>query len=400
MNPSVPSDPFNNDLYANEITLGPATGAIGVNPGDSVATASARSDQPERTAISAMRDYRKGNLRIVRGEFHRHSEISMDGGNDGTLLDQWRYAIDTGSLDWIGCCDHDNGGGREYTWWLTQKLTDIFYTPGKFSPMFNYERSVVYPEGHRNVIFAQRGIRTLPRLPLSRPDESVPAPDTQMLYSYLKAFNGIVASHTSGTLMGTDWRDNDPLVEPAVEIYQGDRQNYEMPDAPRSNSEHDSIGGWRPKGFIDLALEKGYKLSFEASSDHVSTHISYANIYATGLNREAVLDGFKKRHLYAATDNILADVSSGDHMMGDQFSTASAPTLHVKFTGTAPFAKVLVVKDGKYVYSIEPKTAQVDFSWRDMAPAPGKMSYYYVRGEQDNGELVWASPMWITYTGQ
>jgi hypothetical protein len=324
----------------------------------------------------------------------------MDGGNDGALLDQWRYAIDTGSLDWIGCCDHDNGAGREYTWWLIQKLTDIFYTPGKFSPMFNYERSVVYPEGHRNVIFAQRGIRTLPRLPLSRPDESVPAPDTQMLYSYLKAFNGVVASHTSGTNMGTDWRDNDPLVEPAVEIYQGDRQNYEMPDAPRSNSEKDSIGGWRPKGFIDLALEKGYKLSFEASSDHISTHISYANIYATALNREAVLDGFKKRHLYAATDNILADVTSGDHMMGDQFSTASAPTLHVKFTGTAPFAKVLVVKDGKYVYSIEPKTAQVDFSWRDMAPSPGKMSYYYVRGEQSNGELVWASPMWITYTGQ
>ena len=42
-----------------------------------------------------LRGYRKGNLRIVRGEFHRHSEISMDGGNDGTLLDQWRYAIDT-----------------------------------------------------------------------------------------------------------------------------------------------------------------------------------------------------------------------------------------------------------------------------------------------------------------
>ncbi|HEX4595582.1 MAG TPA: hypothetical protein VH157_14960 [Bryobacteraceae bacterium] len=399
MNPNVPSDPFNNDLFANEITLGPAVGQIGVAPG-AVSASNAASDQPERASVSAMRDYRKGNLRIVRGEFHRHSEISMDGGNDGTLLDQWRYAIDTGALDWIGCCDHDNGGGREYTWWITQKLTDIFYSPGKFVPMFNYERSVVYPEGHRNVIFAQRGIRTLPRLPVTRPDESVRAPDTQMLYAYLKAFNGVTAAHTSGTLMGTDWRDNDPLVEPAVEIYQGDRQNYEMPDAPRAMTEKDAIGGYRPKGYIDLALEKGYKLSFEASSDHVSTHISYANIYVTGTNRDAVLDGFKKRHLYASTDNILADVSSGEHMMGDQFSTAAAPTLQVKFTGTAPFAKVLIVKDGKYVYSIEPKTAKVDFSWRDMAPASGKMSYYYVRGEQENGEIVWASPMWITYTGK
>jgi len=399
MNPSVPNDPFNNDLYANQITLAPASGTIGVSLGEPVATAPAP-DQPERAAVTAIRAYRKANLHIVRGEFHRHSEISMDGGNDGTFLDQWRYAIDTGALDWIGCCDHDNGGAREYTWWLTQKITDIFYNPGQFSPMFNYERSVNYPEGHRNVIFAQRGVRVLPRLPLSPVDKDVHAPDTQMLYAYLKYFNGITAEHTSGTLMGTDWRDNDPLVEPAVEIYQGDRQNYEMPEAPRSNNEKDSIGGWRPKGFIDLALEKGYKLSFEASSDHVSTHISYANIYATGVNREAVLDGFKKRHLYAATDNIIADVSSGSHMMGDQFTTSSLPSLQVKFEGTAPFAKVYIVKDGRYVYTSEPKTTKVEFSWQDMSAQAGKMSYYYVRGEQENGEIVWASPMWITYSGK
>ena len=401
MNPSVPVDPFNNDLFANEIVLGPPSGSFGVAAGEAVASASPDPrDQPERGAVSVMRDYHKGNLRIVRGEFHRHSEISMDGGNDGALLDQWRYAIDTGALDWIGCCDHDNGGAREYSWWIEQKLTDIFYNPGKFSPMFNYERSVNYPEGHRNVIFAQRGIRVLPRLPLSSVDQDVHAPDTQMLYAYLKVFNGVTSSHTSGTLMGTDWRDNDALVEPAVEIYQGDRQNYEMPDGPRSNSEKDSIGGWRPKGFIDLALEKGYKLSFEASSDHISTHISYANIYVTGVNREAVLDGFKKRHLYAATDNIVADVTSGSHMMGDQFSTASLPSLQVKLIGTAPFAKVYIVKDGKYVYTSEPKTAKVDFSWQDMTPAAGKTSYYYVRGEQENGEIVWASPMWVTYAGK
>ena len=30
----------------------------------------------------------------------------------------------------------------------------------------------------------------------------------------------------------------------------------------------------------------------------------------------------------------------------------------------------------------------------------GKTSYYYVRGEQEDGEIVWASPMWITYSGK
>jgi hypothetical protein len=59
----------------------------------------------------------------------------------------------------------------------------------------------------------------------------------------------------------------------------------------------------------------------------------------------------------------------------------------------------VIVRDGKYVYSTAPNRQSVDFSWRDNQPNRGKTSYYYVRGEQDNGELVWVSPLWITYTG-
>jgi hypothetical protein len=395
------SDPLENDLWMNSVDLGPAKSTLSVVASSKPAQASPDSFEREDVgAVGRIRRYRLEKLQIARGEFHRHSEISMDGGADGSFLDQWRYALDTAALDWIGCCDHDNGNAREYSWWTTQKITDIFYTPGKFSPMFNYERSVQYPEGHRNVIFAQRGIRVLPRLPITKEQDNVHAPDTQMLYAYLKFFDGVTASHTSGTQMGTDWRDNDPLLEPVVEIFQGDRQNYEKPDAPRSNSEKDSIGGWRPKGFVNLALEKGYKLGFEASSDHVSTHISYANLFVTELTRAAVLDAFKKRHIYGATDNIIADVRSAGHMMGDAFSSSVPPSLQVKLEGTAPFAKVTIIKDNTYVYSTEPRSDRVEFTWRDMAPQAGKTSYYYVRGEQTNGEIVWISPMWITYTGK
>jgi hypothetical protein len=404
-------DPYNNDLYATRISLpepvkpakleaAPSEESIKGNSPDG------RSGGSDTSNVRRLRDYRARfegvEYRILRGEFHRHTEVSMDGGRDGTMWDTWRYALDAAALDWIGCCDHDNGFGREYTWWVNQKLTDMFLLPGIFTPMFSYERSVAYPEGHRNVIFTRRGVRTLPRLPKVK-DDTVPgsAPDTKMLYGYLRHFDGIVASHTSATNMGTDWRDNDPLLEPIVEIYQGDRQNYEMPDAPRSNKEKDSIGGWRPKGFVSLALlERGYRLGFQASSDHISTHMSYCNLYTTAPTREAVLEAFKKRHVYGATDDILADVRSGNHMMGDQFETSGLPTLKVRLVGTAPFAKVHVIKDNRYAYSTEPKTAAVDFTWMDTAAQPGKTSYYYVRGEQQDGEIVWVSPMWITYRGQ
>jgi len=33
----------------------------------------------------------------------------------------------------------------------------------------------------------------------------------------------------------------------------------------------------------------------------------------------------------------------------------------------------------------------------DMEAKPGKTSYYYVRLEQKDGNLAWASPLWITY---
>jgi hypothetical protein len=398
------TDPYNNDLYSNEIDLGPASQApLVVVARPAPAAGPEVADRTDLGLVKTLRGYRidaQGGLKIVRGEFHRHSEISMDGGNDGTLLDQYRYILDAGALDWVGCCDHDNGGGREYTWWISQKLTDIFYTPNYFIPMFNYERSIVYPEGHRNVLFAQRGVRVLPRSPVTKEDQSGPAPDTQMLYAYLKFFNGVSASHTSATAMGTDWRDNDALVEPVVEIYQGDRQNYEIPDGPRSNSEKDSIGLWRPKGFVSLALQKGYRLGFEASSDHVSTHMSYSAVLVKDGTREALLDGLRKRHVYGATDNILADVRSGPYLMGDAFSTSEPPGLQVKLEGTSKFAKVVIVRNGQYVYSTEPASAKVEFSWRDNAPVKGKTTYYYVRGEQDNGEIVWISPFWITYVGK
>jgi hypothetical protein len=254
------------------------------------------------------------------------------------------------------------------------------------------------------VIFAYRGVRTLPRLPKVEDDSEGHAPDTQMLYKYLHHFGGVCASHTSATQMGTDWRDNDPEVEPFVEIYQGARQNYEMPGAPRAPTEDDAIGGWRPKGFINLALQKGYRLAFESSSDHVSTHISYAMVYADSPARESIVAAMKKRRTYAATDNIIADfrctAGGTEHMMGEEFSTDKAPKLQLKLIGTAPFAKVTIFKDSEPVHVEEPKQAEVSLEWTDPSPTPGKTSYYYARGEQTDGELVWASPMWITYQGK
>ena len=257
------------------------------------------------------------------------------------------------------------------------------------------ERSIAYPEGHRNIVFAQRGIRPLPRLPLSAETPVAPAPDTNMLYSYLHFFNGISAPPTSATTQGTDWRNNDPQVEPFVEIYQGDRQDYEMPGAPRGNTPADSIAGYQPQGYVSAALGMGYQLGFEASSDHISTHIGFTNIWVTQPTRSAILDAMKKRRLYGATDNILADFRSGAHFMGESFTATSSPQFSVRLWGTAPFQTVVVVKDNNIVFTTSGDRV-LSFTYQDTAAVKGKTSYYYVRGLQTDGQVVWVSPMWVT----
>jgi hypothetical protein len=106
--------------------------------------------------------------------------------------------------------------------------------------------------------------------------------------------------------------------------------------------------------------------------------------------------------VYGSTDNIVADFRSGTHYMGEAF-TASAnnpPVFSVRLFGTAPFADkgVVVVKDNNVIYTY-PNSGDrvVAFTFQDMAPTPGKTSYYYVRGLQADTNIVWVSPMWVTW---
>jgi len=398
--PDEPVSCFNEDLQVASLTPWKQGGPIEPTPMGPRPAAEPVEAVPghenEAEDVARMRSHRiqagGKTYQLVRGDFHRHTELSMDGGSDGSLEDMWRYALDVAAFDWMGNADHDNGGGKEYTWWLAQKTTDL-YTGEKFTGVFTYERSNSYPHGHRNVMFVQRGVRTLPRLvdPTGVVDE-----DTPMLYDYLKEHNGLCASHTSGTGMGTDWRDLNPTYEPIVEIFQGHRNSYEHLGAPRvARRAEEALGGWKPLGMVWNALAMQYKVGFEASSDHISTHISYAIALAENNSREAIFDAFKRRHCYGATDNILLDVRSGEHLMGDEFSTKGPVRLRIKARGTGPIARVDIIKDFRYAFSTEPNTAEVAFEWQDDEKREPGLSWYYVRVLQTNGELAWGSPFWI-----
>lgn len=345
-------------------------------------------------------------LRFLRGEFHRHTAFSAHRDWDGPFEEVWRYGLDVADMDWIGPGDHDYAVGQDYMWWLQQKAADMYHNPGEFSAMFTYERSVSYPSGHRNVILPRRGIRPVPRMSGKRRIEGTEgegSPDIKNLYAYLRHFDAICSSHTSATNMGTDWRDWDRNVEPVVELFQGHRQSYELSGGPRAaTGPEDTIQGYRPLGFIWEAFKKGRRLGFQASSDHVSTHISYAIVLAEENSREAIIEGFKRRHSYAAHDNIILVVRSGDHLMGDEFRSSSVPKLRIVAEGTALIDRVEIVRQVSdrqpaVVAAMEPRSLQVDLDWSDPAAVAGEWNMYYVRLEQRNSAMAWASPLWIRY---
>ena len=390
------------EVYTTSLPLKPAPSKIATQRIEATAAGAANLHPNEREDTRRIRAYRYTlngkTYRILRGDLHRHTELSNDGAGDGMLDDTYRYELDAVAFDFGFVSDHQMGNDDEYNWWLTQKSNDLYCMKDRFVPLYGYERSVPFPNGHRNVIWAERG---QPVLRIAPPEQKGADNTGPILYPYLRSTNGIATSHTSATEQGTDWRDNAPDLEPFVEIYQGYEANYEHAGAPRAATPETAKAhqGMRTAGYVWNAWAKGYKLGVQSSSDHISTHSSYACILVENFTRQGLLDAMRKRHTYAATDQIVMDfriqgTDDGTALMGDIVGSKQNPRLVAHIIGTAPIKEVDVVRSNQYIHKLNPNKQDVSFEYLDAA-APSGESYYYVRAEQSDGQLVWSSPIWI-----
>ena len=144
------------------------------------------------------------------------------------------------------------------------------------------------------------------------------------------------------------------------------------------------------------AWKKGYRIGTIASSDHYSTHISYAMVYTPDTSRESIHDAIRQRRTYGATDNIILDFRVGDHFMGEDFTTSGRQPIHVRVRGTGEVSAVHLIRDAAYIYQVKPGKQEVEFEYVDNDAGSGE-HWYYVRVEQEDGELAWSSPIWVTY---
>lgn len=396
--PRGTSNVGNNQVYAGRLRLPPGEGQE-LAVGERIETVRPRTAGHSPAVTTAFRDR---ELALLWGDVHRHTEISGDGHKDGTLFEAYRYCVDAAEMDFLAVADHGAGGDREYSWWRTQQSADLFMVPGLFTPIYGYERSQQYPNGHRNVFQATRGVRTVPTF--KGPDGKIAEDDTKRLYETLRRDNGIAISHTIATDQGTDWRDNDPELEPVLELYQGLRnESYEYADAPRGitpDSRPAQTWGYQPAGFAWRAWEKGLRLGVLCASDHISTHISYAGVYAASRSREDILGAIRARHTFGATDRIVLDLrattstTDAEWFMGDDFPGRGTPRLMVRVTGTGEIKQLDIVRDNTFIYTSDPEGPEVRLEYQDQDAAPGE-HYYYLRVIQEDGEMAWSSPIWI-----
>jgi hypothetical protein len=93
----------------------------------------------------------------------------------------------------------------------------------------------------------------------------------------------------------------------------------------------------------------------------------------------------------------------GQEVRGEE--DRSRRTLRVQAIGTAPIAKIAVIRNGEIVHTHRGNRDEEQFEWTDEQPFDrtslpdyegNRFVYYYVRVHQTDTELAWSSPIWVS----
>jgi hypothetical protein len=68
--------------------------------------------------------------------------------------------------------------------------------------------------------------------------------------------------------------------------------------------------------------------------------------------------------------------------------------LIVRVIGTKTIRQVDIVRNQEFVFTRQPMTQEVRFTFRDTQPLT-KETYYYVRAQQIDDQIAWSSPVWV-----
>ncbi len=363
-----------------------------------------------------------GGAKTYWGMIHGHTEMS-DG--TGTLEQYFHQLRNEVGLDFAAPGDHDHlWETSEALWKTTCATVRNRRQPGRFVTFLGYEWAKWRQngDGDRNVYYLADD------RPMYRSDDGeFPSPPDLFGALARNREKAIVIPHHTGHGGNfCDWKDHDGAYERLVEIFQS-RGSYEC-SAEDGNPVPERKTPFAPyaRGYVRDALALGWRVGFTAGGDdHIGQWGSEARIgtgYKQGLmcveaqecTRDAIFSAMYKRRVVATTGaRMLLTYRINGRPMGSELSLKAVPELAdsrkltIEFHGTGTVDRIEVIRNNIVVHTVPGKGERdILVTWEDRDPLDAiwlseakhcshPFTYYYLRVIQQDGEVAWASPVWI-----
>ena len=331
---------------------------------------------------------------LLFGDIHGQSNMS-DG--MGELDHYYHFAKVDAKMDFCALTDHDcyPDEATQAEWEWNRATRNIFNAEDDFSVLLAYEwtsNEYHHDFGHKNVYYPSEegGLYTSLSQEGLNPDR---------LYKSIKKDGGQCIPHHPAAdwklvSAATDWDYYDSEVQRAVEIFSR-HADYEKTEALSRYTKN--IAKY-PRKCVQDALERGYRPGFVAGSDsHQMEHGKEGGILGAFMKEntsQELWNAIWNRKTYATTGaRILVSFRMGEAFMGDETKTTEKRVFTCSVLAVNDIRKIEIIKNGKAVYTLNPDTRDVDFTFTD--DASDSTDYYYLRVEQVDDHIAWSSPIYV-----
>ena len=330
-----------------------------------------------------------GDYNLYWGNFHAHSSLS-DGA--GPPADAFTYARDVAGIDILALSDHTHmTSASEWSYLGTQAAT--FTEDGSFVALRSQEFGILNDFGHL----------TIQGCDVKNPNPTTDLPAT---YNFILQNNAIGAFNHPNPIYGT-WFDN-LAYNPA---WQDAMYGMEIVNGYYSG---DYEGVWIQ------ALNLGWKLGAFGNQDNHEANwgnqqnsndgnrIYLTGVYATELTTAGVLEALRSRRFFAMEqrpegDKIQLEFSIAGNPMGSTITTGQSILLDATITslnGITLCNRLELWRDGVVIATHVEIGTTISYQFADAGLGVGEEHYYFVKGRQTDGDLVWSSPIWVTVEEQ
>jgi len=329
-------------------------------------------------------------LNLYWGDLHMHSNASMCSRHEkfhcSSIVDKNRFSKDVGRLDFCLLTDHETM--NDYEWIITKKSADFNNIDNTFTSFLGYEWTSsmmkdFHNYGHYNILYRQDG--QLRRIKDGTFD------NLETLWNELDPNDVItIPHHPSDNTHPVDWNYFNKDFVPLVEIYQV-RGSYEYDECEFDPRKYGR--GIKSGNSVQTGLNRGYRFGFTSGGEHEGVGIT--GVFAKELTRDAIFDALKKRRVYGTTsEKIFLTFFVNDSFMGSEITSDSDfLTITGKIIGTDEIEYIKTVsnlgtQDITESYDKEKCYFNINI------PSEG-CSWIYLRIKQKDGNIAWASPVFV-----